>query len=88
MEEVRMARKGGVLRDDEGKLLLVNEDNEAYIASEMVVYIWNVCDGKTLDELTKEIAEAVNRDAVEVKEALSELIGKLKEAKLVEYTTP
>ncbi len=83
-----MARKGGVLRDDEGKLLLVNEDNEAYIASEMVVYIWNVCDGKTLDELTKEIAEAVNRDAVEVKEALSELIGKLKEAKLVEYTTP
>lgn len=88
MEEARMARKGGVLRDEEGKLLLVNEDNEAYIASEMVVYIWNVCDGKTLDELTKEIAEAVNRDTGEVKEALSELIGKLKEAKLVEYTTP
>ncbi|PUA31520.1 MAG: hypothetical protein B9J98_06115 [Candidatus Terraquivivens tikiterensis] len=88
MEEVRIARKGGVVRDEEGKLLLVNEDNEAYIASEMVVYIWNACDGKTLDELTKEIAEAVNRDAGEVKEALSELIGKLKEAKLVEYTAP
>ncbi|MEM2450998.1 MAG: PqqD family protein, partial [Nitrososphaerota archaeon] len=76
------------LRDEEGKLLLVNEDNEAYIANEIVVYIWNVCDGKTLDELTKEIAEAMNRDTGEVKEALSELIGKLKEAKLVEYTAP
>ncbi|MCS7136104.1 MAG: PqqD family protein [Nitrososphaerota archaeon] len=88
MESIRITRKGTALRDEEGKLLLVNEDNEAYIANEIVVYIWNLCDGKTLDELTKEIAEAVNRDTGEVREALSELIGRLKEAKLVEYAAP
>lgn len=88
MESIRIARKGTALRDEEGKLLLVNEDNEAYITNEIVVYIWNLCDGKTLDELTKEIAEAVNRDAGEVREALSELLSRLKEAKLVEYAAP
>lgn len=84
MEEARMARKGVVMKDEEGRLLLVNEDNEAYIVSEMVVAIWDRCDGKTLNELANELAEAIGRDVVEVREALSELIGKLKEAKLVE----
>lgn len=78
-----MARKGLVMRDEEGRLLLVNEDNEAYIVSELVVAIWDRCDGKTLSEVVSEFAEAIGRDEEEVREAISELVGKLKEAKLL-----
>ena len=84
MEEAKMVRKGVVLRDESGRLLLVNEDNEAYVASESVVAIWDRCDGKTVDELADEVAQMVGQDTGEVREAISELIGKLREAKLIE----
>lgn len=84
MEEVRLKRKGELVRDEEGNLLLVNDMNEAYRVDEVVAYIWSICDNRTLDEVAEDLAAHGDVDVEEVKPPLRELISKLKSASLVE----
>ncbi|MEM2016079.1 MAG: PqqD family protein [Nitrososphaerota archaeon] len=84
MEEVKFKRKGELVKDDEGNLLLVNELNEAYRVDEIVAYIWSICDGKTFNEVAVELASQGEVDIEEVKPPLQDLILKLRSASLIE----
>jgi hypothetical protein len=84
MEEVKFKRKGELLKDEEGNLLLVNELNEAYRVDEIVSYILSICEGKTFDEVASELASQGEVDVEEVKPPLQDLISKLKSASLIE----
>ncbi|MEM1583977.1 MAG: PqqD family protein [Nitrososphaerota archaeon] len=84
MEEVKFKRKGELVKDDEGNLLLVNELNEAYRVDEVVAYIWSICDGKTFNEVAVELASQGEVDIEEVKPPLQDLILKLRSASLIE----
>jgi hypothetical protein len=83
-QEQRLTRKGTVARDEDGSFLLVNENNQAFKTTEAVVAIWHMCDGKTFDELSSEVANAANIAVEEVREPLQELLARLKEANLLE----
>jgi len=86
MEGVKFKRKGELLKDEEGNLLLVNELNEAYRVDEIVAYIWSICEGKTFDEVASELASQgeVEVEVEEVKPPLQDLISKLRSASLIE----
>ncbi|MEN2974817.1 MAG: PqqD family peptide modification chaperone [Candidatus Caldarchaeales archaeon] len=84
MEEVKLKRKGELVKDDEGNLLLVNELNEAYRVDEIVAYIWSICDNKTFNEVAVDLASQGDIDVEEVKPPLLDLIAKLKSASLIE----
>lgn len=84
MEEVRLKRKGNLFKDEDGTLVLVNEDNEAYRVDEVVAYIWTICDGKTVTEVINEFATVSETDVEEIREPLLDLINKLKGAALLE----
>lgn len=79
----KLVRKGSALRDQEGNLLLVNEDNQAYVVDESVAAIWNMCEGKTVEELTNIIATSIGREPEELKSSVEDLISRLMEVKLV-----
>jgi len=84
MEGVKFKRKGELLKDEEGNLLLVNELNEAYRVDEIVAYIWSICEGKTFDEVASELASQGEVEVEEVKPPLQDLISKLRSASLIE----
>ncbi|MCS7125806.1 MAG: PqqD family peptide modification chaperone [Aigarchaeota archaeon] len=84
MEEVKLKRKGELVKDEEGNLLLVNELNEAYRVDEIVAYIWSICDNRTFEEVAVDLASQGEVDVEEVKPPLQDLIAKLKSASLIE----
>lgn len=84
MEETKFKRRGELLKDEEGNLLLVNEFNEAYRVDEVVAYIWSICDGKTFNEVASELAAQGEVDIEEVKPPLQDLLLKLRSASLID----
>jgi len=84
MEEVKLKRKGTLFKNEEGELVLVNEENEAFKVDEVVAYIWSICDGKTVGEVVDAFAELSNVSAEDVRDPLTNLIDKLKSVSLIE----
>jgi hypothetical protein len=84
MEAEKLFKKGEAGKGEDGSLILVNEDQTAYKVSEVVLMIWDMCNGISFNELTKEIAAHAEQDAGSVKSALEELFVQLQENKLVE----
>lgn len=83
MSSQKLVKKGSATRDKEGNLLLINEENKAYKVDESIASIWNNCEGKTVDELTAEVATSTGRQPNDLKSPVENLVSKLKEAKLV-----
>lgn len=84
MEEPKLKRKGTLFKDEEGSLVLVNEENEAFKVDEIVAYIWSICDGKTVGEVVNEFAEVSKVPIEEVREPVLGLIDKLRTVSLIE----
>jgi len=74
---------GQMLRGEDGALLLVNEDKQVFKVHEVVVVVWEMCEKRTEDEVLKEVASQSGLSLEQVKPAVSEIIAKLKEVKLV-----
>jgi len=81
---MQMKRKGKLAKNEEGSLILINEENKGYRVDEVVAAIWSRCDGKSVDGLTREIAEETKLSEEELKPQIERIVGKLKEAKLIE----
>ena len=82
MQELK--RKGVLTRDEEGSLILVNEQDKGFRVDEIVAVVWSKSDGKTIDSLTKEIASEAEIPEEELKPHIENIVKKLKEADLIE----
>lgn len=83
MSSQKLVKKGSATRDKEGNLLLINEENQAYRVDESVAAVWDRCEGKTVNELTTEVATSTGRKFDDLKGPVDNLVTKLKEAQLV-----
>ena len=72
-----------MIRDKEGNLFLVNEEDEAYLVEEIIVFVWERCDNKTFEELLTDICTSTSTEPDELRKPLEILISRLKEAKLL-----
>lgn len=83
-EQRRLTRKGSAGRAVDGSLVLVNENDQAFKVNEAIVMVWQMCDGKTLEELFEEVSMATGIDIEDLKEPITDIVAKLKQVNLVE----
>lgn len=78
-------KKGSVGKTEAGELVLVNEQGQAFKTDEVVVLLWNRCDGKaTTDELVKEFSQKTKQEESRVKQVVENLVGNMEKAGLME----
>jgi hypothetical protein len=83
MSSQKLVKKGSTIKDNEGKLLLINEENKAYKVDDTVITLWHKCEGKSIDELIIDMSNSTGIQTSELKGPVEDLVSKLKEAKLV-----
>lgn len=82
---MKFIKKGFMTKDEQGNIVLVNEKKEVYRVTEGVAMIWQMSDGKSDDELFKEVSEATELSVEELKDPLTDLLEKLEEVELLSY---
>jgi len=81
----KLKKKGSLGRTDEGEIVLVNDDGEAFSAGEIVIFVWDMCDGEiSEDELLRNLCSELEIDAKALKPVLDRLLKNLQGAKLLE----
>lgn len=78
-----VTKEGKMAKDQEGNLVLVNNKEQAYKVDESVIAIWQMCDGKTQQEISNTITEKTQMGEDEAKKAVGEIVTKLEEVGLV-----
>ncbi len=84
MEEKKLKRKGSVGQTERGEMVLVNEQNEGFIVGEIAIVVWDLCEGRSEEEVIDEIISRTHVERERVEPVVTGLISKLKEVKLVE----
>lgn len=78
-----MKRLGKIVKDQEGNLVLLNEESEGFRVNKVVAAIWYESDGKTIEELVNEFASKDSEHKDLIKKEIETIVLKLKEAKLL-----
>ncbi|MFQ5819385.1 MAG: PqqD family protein [Candidatus Heimdallarchaeota archaeon] len=77
-------KKGRVAKTDEGKLVLVNDINQAYIVDQSIISVWNMLDGtKTVNDVTQDIAQRIDAKPEQLAPQINATVEKLKELGLI-----
>jgi hypothetical protein len=77
-------KKGELAKDQDGMMVLVNEKEQAFRADEPVIAIWQMCDGtRTKEDICSIVTEQTGMTAEDAEKIVSDVIGKLRECKLV-----
>jgi hypothetical protein len=84
MEGEKLFKKGEPGKAEDGSLLLVNEDKTAYKVSEVVLIIWDMCNGISFSALAEELASHSDQEASDLRASLEELFVQLQDSKLLE----
>ncbi len=79
-----LRKKGHLSKNNEGSLVLINEDGQSFKINQSVATIWKKCDGKTQLDLSREIAEERRLDFNEVNNSMTTIVGQLITAGLVD----
>lgn len=84
MNAEKLFKKGQAGKAEDGSLVLVNEDQTAYKIDEVVLMIWDMCNGISFNDILNEITNNSEQDAATIKEALEGLFTQLQENKLID----
>lgn len=78
-------KKGSVGKTEEGEIVLVNDQNQAFKVNKVAVVVWNRCDGQmTIDDLTKEFSQKTNQEEGTVKQAIETIVDQMEKVGLME----
>lgn len=79
-----ITKKGKLVEDQAGTVLLVNEKEQAFRADESVIAIWQMCDGtRTKEDICTVVKEQTDMTTDDAERVVSDIIGKLREVELV-----
>ena len=71
-------KKGHVVRNPDGTILLINESNSRYLGNEDIAILWEKSNGeKTVDELTAQVAAEKTVAPSEIRMQMLELVTQL-----------
>lgn len=83
-EDMKPLKKGKVVNQPDGTLVLMNDNSQSYRVSQEVISFWEMCDGsKNIAELTDAISQKMKSDIQELKPQVMELVSKLIEGDLI-----
>jgi len=78
-------KKGSLGKTENGELVLVNSDGQAFSAGDIAIVIWDMCDGKaTSDQLATSISEKTTVELKVIKPMIERLLENLENAGLME----
>lgn len=81
----KLKKKGNIGKTEEGEIVLVNDDGQAFSAGEIVIFVWGMCDGEiSEEELLKNLCSQLEIDAETLKPLLERLLKNLQTANLLE----
>ncbi|MCD6371752.1 MAG: PqqD family protein [Candidatus Aenigmarchaeota archaeon] len=81
--EPTLKRKGRIAKNQEGNLVLINEDNQGFRVDEVIAAVWYESDGKTISQLVDKFSEEDKENKELIRKDIEAIIEKLKEVKLV-----
>lgn len=77
-------KKGQVAKTEKGDLVLVNDENQAFVVDQSVIGFWNMLDGtKTVNDVAQVIAQKIDADPEQLLPQFNDIVEKLKEARLL-----
>lgn len=80
----KLNRKGSITQED-GTLVLVDDNHKGYKVDNVVAVIWTKCNNKTIEEVADEISkELQDLDKNSITEAVKVIVQDLKNVHLVE----
>jgi metal-sulfur cluster biosynthetic enzyme len=77
-------RKGNLVKQDDGSLLLTNEKQQGFMVNQAIVDFWYTCDGtKTINQLTDQFSAKLGLPRQQVEQEVVQLVQQLLEAELL-----
>ncbi|MEM1688953.1 MAG: PqqD family protein [Candidatus Hadarchaeales archaeon] len=81
----KLKKKGSLGKTEEGELVLVNDEGQAFSAGEVVIFVWDMCDGEISEEdLLKNLCAELEIDVEALRPVLERLLKNLEKANLLE----
>lgn len=71
-------------KQEDGSLVLMNDDNQGFMVNDAIINFWQSCDGtKTVNQLTDQFSNQLRIPRDQVEQEVVQLIQQLHEAKLI-----
>lgn len=81
----KLKKKGKLAKTQEGEAVMVNERGEAVAADEVVIVLWNMCDGNvTSEDLVNVVVERTDKEKSQIDEPVKRVIKDLEKYGLLE----
>lgn len=81
----KLKKKGKVGKTEAGELVLMNEGGQIFKTDEVVVSIWDMCDGTvTSENLAKEVSQKTKQEESVVRETIEGIVGEMEKVGLME----
>jgi metal-sulfur cluster biosynthetic enzyme len=83
-EKSKPVKIGKFAKQDDGSLILANDNDQGFMVNEAIVEFWNVCDGtKTINQITDQFSAKLGMPRQQVEQEAVQLLQQLLEAELL-----
>jgi metal-sulfur cluster biosynthetic enzyme len=84
-EKSKPIKMGRFSKQDDGSLILANNDDQGFMVNEAIVEFWNACDGtKTINQITDQFSAKLGLPRQQVEQEAVQLLQQLLEAELLQ----
>ena len=83
-EKSKPIKIGKFAKQDDGSLILANDNDQGFMVNEAIVEFWNACDGtKTINQITDQFSAKLGMPRQQVEQEAVQLLQQLLEAELL-----
>jgi metal-sulfur cluster biosynthetic enzyme len=83
-EKSKPMKIGKFAKQDDGSLILANDNDQGFMVNEAIVEFWNACDGtKTINQITDQFSAKLGMPRQQVEQEAVQLLQQLLEAELL-----
>ncbi len=83
-EKSKPLKMGGFSKQNDGSLILANNNDQGFMVNEAIVEFWNACDGtKTINQITDQFSAKLGLPRQQVEQEAVQLLQQLLEAELL-----
>jgi metal-sulfur cluster biosynthetic enzyme len=83
-EKSKPVKIGKFAKQDDGSLILANDNDQGFMVNEAIVEFWNACDGtKTINQITDQFSAKLGMPRQQVEQEAVQLLQQLLEAELL-----
>ncbi|HET7148637.1 MAG TPA: PqqD family peptide modification chaperone [Candidatus Nitrosopolaris sp.] len=86
-EKYHPAKKGRLIKQEDGSLALLNEKEQGFMVNQAIVDFWDTCDGtRTINQLTDQFSDKLALPREQVEQEVVQLVQQLLEGELLKHS--